>query len=214
MEKQTSIPLSVLSVLVRFFFIISASVAVPVLWRGFYFLHIKALDLPAATGFDETVIRTAYNEMMDFCTGNAPFGTGALRWSDDGMQHFADVRKLFRLDLTVLALCIVALVLLALLARRFRPHRFLGRSPSFWAGCGVLVLGGVLTVLAAIDFDRAFVVFHKLFFPGKTNWIFDYRTDEIILILPQVYFRNCAILAVSVMAVFCAVFMITGHRKA
>lgn len=51
-----------------------------------------------------------------------------------------------------------------------------------------LAVGG----LAALDFDRAFVVFHALFFPGKDNWLFDPETDQIITILPQVFFRNSA----------------------
>ena len=48
--------------------------------------------------------------------------------------------------------------------------------------------------LAALDFDRAFVVFHSIFFPGKTNWVFDWYRDPIIRVLPQDFFRNCAIL--------------------
>ena len=56
-----------------------------------------------------------------------------------------------------------------------------------------LAVGG----LAALDFDRAFVVFHSIFFPGKDNWIFDWQTDPIILFLPQEFFRNCALLVLA-----------------
>ena len=56
------------------------------------------------------------------------------------------------------------------------------------------LLLGSGAVLAALDFDRAFVVFHSLFFPGKTNWVFDWYHDPIIRVLPQEFFRNCAIL--------------------
>ena len=65
----------------------------------------------------------------------------------------------------------------------------------------------MFVVVAALDtanFERAFVVFHQLFFPGKDNWVFDYRTDQIILILPMEFFRNCAILIVALMLVCCA----------
>ena len=48
--------------------------------------------------------------------------------------------------------------------------------------------------LAALDFDRAFVIFHSIFFPGKTNWVFDWHADPIIRVLPQVFFMDCAIL--------------------
>ena len=44
----------------------------------------------------------------------------------------------------------------------------MGRS-----GIGAVLL--VIGAAAATNFDRAFTVFHSLFFPGKDNWIFDLR---------------------------------------
>ena len=91
----------------------------------------------------------------------------------------------------------------ARLARR-GSARLLGRGPCFWAGAGLGVVFLVVGGLAALDFDRAFVVFHALFFPGKDNWLFDPDTDQIITILPQVFFRNCAILILAVLILGCA----------
>jgi integral membrane protein (TIGR01906 family) len=74
----------------------------------------------------------------------------------------------------------------------------------------------IIAGLAAMDFDRAFVTFHHLFFPGKSNWIFDPRVDEIINVLPEVFFMNCAILIVVIMFVLCAVailFDLFRHRN-
>ena len=53
-----------------------------------------------------------------------------------------------------------------------------------------LLLGGLIS----LDFDRAFTIFHSIFFPGKDNWVFNPYTDEIIRVLPQNFFMNCAIL--------------------
>ena len=47
--------------------VLSAAIAVPLLWRGFYYLHINALGLPAKTGWTAVEIRAAFNEMMDYC---------------------------------------------------------------------------------------------------------------------------------------------------
>lgn len=57
-----------------------------------------------------------------------------------------------------------------------------------------LILPVVLGGLAALDFDRAFTVFHTVFFPGKTNWLFNPYTDPIILVMPQEFFMHCAML--------------------
>lgn len=193
--------------------IVSASIAVPILWRGFYYLHIDALQLPAVTGRSKETIREAFDQMMDYEWKDAPFGTGALRWSEEGQKHFEDVRVLFHLDVRVLVVSLICLLLLTLLRRNMHLTKTGTRAPAFYAGLGILIFFGIVTVLAATDFDRAFTVFHRLFFPGKDNWIFDYRTDEIILILPQIYFRNCAILAVSLMAVGVFFCLFLGRKK-
>ena len=66
----------------------------------------------------------------------------------------------------------------------------------------------VIAILAASDFDAAFVIFHKIFFPGKENWLFDYNTDEIIRVLPQVFFRNCAIAIVALILLGCTALIV------
>ena len=88
--------------------------------------------------------------------------------------------------------------------KNLRSAPLAGRGPGFWGAVGLgttfLVVGG----LAALDFDRAFVVFHSVFFPGKTNWVFDWHLDPIILLLPQDFFMNCAILILALVLVWCA----------
>ena len=72
-------------------------------------------------------------------------------------------------------------------------------------------------LLASVDFERAFVVFHALFFPGKDNWLFDPAVDQIILILPEVFFRNCALLIGGLILLWCAILIGTdlwlGRRR-
>ncbi len=207
MKKQSKLLSVFLSVAVALL-ILASSIAAPILCRPFYYAHIDAFGLEEYTGLDEVYIREAFDEMMDFCTGMTDeFSTGILRWSESGRDHFVDVRKLFILDFWVLGLSVAMLVadLIFRSRRKLQPYRFLGRGPGFWAAAGLGGLFAVVGGLAAIDFDRAFVVFHTLFFPGKTNWIFDWRTDPIILILPQDFFRNCGILIAALLLMWCVV---------
>ncbi len=201
-SKLLSAALAVLIALV----VLSGSIAVPLLCRSFYYAHIGPMNL-TGYGLTEEEIKTAYNEMMDFCLGRREdFSAGVLPFSQSGADHFADVQKLFLLDLRVLKLSAAALGFLLgwCLVGRMRPHRFLNRGPGFWAAAGLgasfLIVGG----LAALDFDRAFVIFHSVFFPGKDNWIFDWQTDPIILFLPQDFFRNCAVLILALLLAWCA----------
>ncbi len=202
---KTSKPLSViLSVLIALV-VLTGSVAVPLLCRSFYYAHIGPMELEDY-GLPRGEIERAYNEMMDFCLGKREdFAAGALAFSQSGADHFADVRGLFLLNLRALkaaaALLLGAFVLCKV--NHVRPHRFLDRGPGFWAAAGLgaafLTVGG----LAALNFDRAFVVFHSIFFPGKDNWMFDWQSDPIILFLPQDFFRNCAILILVLLLVWC-----------
>ena len=196
-------------------FAISASVAVPILCRPFYYAHIEALDMPEKTGWTYEQIRRAYDDMMDFELKGADFATGDLKWSEDGMTHFADCKVLFLLDLRILAVTGVLLLAAWILFRSKKetPARLAGRSPSFWAGVLILVLFGGFGAFAASDFDRAFTVFHKIFFPGKTNWVFAPSKDQIILVMPEEFFRNCAILIAALLAVFVLIYLFAGRRK-
>ena len=97
--------------------------------------------------------------------------------------------------------------------RRQRLPRLGGRTPGFWAACGLGGLFLLIALLAALDFDGAFTVFHSIFFPGKDNWLFDPVTDPVILILPEAFFRNCAIAIVTVLLTVCIVLVVTGRKR-
>ena len=200
-SKILSVLLSVLTALV----VLTGSIAVPLLCRSFYYAHIGPMHLENY-GLTEREIKTAYDEMMDFCLGKREdFSAGVLAFSRSGADHFADVRGLFLLDLRVLKLSVVGLGFLLgwCLMGKVRPYRFLSRGPGFWAATGLGASFLIVGRLAALDFDRAFVIFHSIFFPGKDNWIFDWQTDPIILFLPQDFFRNCAILILALLLVWC-----------
>ncbi len=208
MKKLISILISISLAL----FTISASIAVPILSRGFYAAHVKLLKLPEQTGWTESEILEAYDEMMSFELKGTEFGTGVLKWSESGKAHFTDVRVLFQLDLKVAVISGIILAVLLLLSLIWKPHRFRDRGPGFWAGAGMLVLFLIIFALGATDFDRAFTVFHSIFFPGKTNWLFDPNVDQIIQILPEVYFRNCAILVIGLILILCCAWMVLGRK--
>ena len=169
---KTSKPLSLLLSLLTALLVVSGSVAVPLLCRPFYYAHIGSMALAERTGLAAEEIQLAYDQVMDFCLGfRDEFAAGVLRFSQSGVSHFADVKVLFLLDLWVLGLALAGLVTLFVYCRRkkVRPYCFLGRGPGFWSAAGLgaafLTVGG----LAALDFDRAFVIFHSIFFPDNTS---------------------------------------------
>ena len=192
--------------------ILSGAIAVPILLRPFYWWHIGPLDIPSYAGLSAAQIKQAYGEMLDYCMGlSKTFSVGVLPFSESGAAHFADVRKLFVLDLAVFAVAGIALAALCIADRK--PARLAGHTAGFWSAVGLgasfLAVGG----LVAIDFEKAFTVFHKIFFPGKDNWVFDPYEDPVINMLPAEFFGNCAILIFAVILLSCIGLLLYDRKK-
>lgn len=179
---------AILAAVCVFCLILTVSIGLPIYIRPFYYAHIEAMDLPQRSGFTAEEIRIAYDQVLDYLTiPGKPFATGVIPHSDSGEAHFEDCRGLFFLNGGVLLGSAVTLGALLLLQKRkvLQPLTLAGRSPAFWGAVAALVIPVVVGSLAAKDFDRAFVVFHTIFFPGKENWVFDWNADQIIRVLPQ-----------------------------
>lgn len=184
--------------------------------RDFYTAQIGPLGICEASGLTRRQAAEAYGDVMDYCMGRRPdFAAGVLPFSAEGAGHFADVRGLFLLAVWVFVAAAGLLLAGAVVCRlrRQRLPRLGGRTPGFWAACGLGGLFLLIALLAALDFDGAFTVFHSIFFPGKDNWLFDPVTDPVILILPEAFFRNCAIAIVTVLLTVCIMLVVTGGKR-
>ena len=187
--------LSVLCAVSVFFLLLTVSIGLPIYIRPFYYAHIGAYELEQVSGYSEAQIRQAYDEVLDYLTlPGKPFGTGEMPCSHEAEHHFADCRVLFELNAFILVGSGLILAVLFALRKKWGPYRLGKHSAVWWAAVLSVTAPIMIGALAALDFDRAFVVFHSIFFPGKTNWLFDWHADQIIRVLPQAFFRNCAIL--------------------
>ncbi len=210
--------LSVVFGVAIFLLIISFSIALPIYCRFFYYLQIDSLNLPKTTGYSYQTIKTAFDDVMNYLTlPNYAFGTGTLSYTTEGASHFADCKKLFTLD-TVVLLVSFALVITFIILEKKKILAFsrpFGMHVAFTASISIFVVFALLIGLVSINFDKAFVIFHKIFFPGKDNWQFS-PLDEIIFILPQQFFMNCAILIASsiiVITLIIIIFQLIKRKK-
>ena len=180
--------------------ILTISIGIPIYFRPFYYWQIEPLGLPDRTGFTAEQIRASFDELMDYLIfPGGEFSVGVFNYSPEGQAHFEDCKLLFLLNGWVLLIstAVTATVLVLKRLKKVKLIKPLGFSVYGWAGGATLGLFAVLGGLIAMDFDRAFVVFHKLFFPGKDNWIFNPRTDGIIRALPQEFFMRCAVAIIA-----------------
>ena len=204
MQKTRDVSLSVLFVIAVVILTITFSIGLPIYVRPFYYAHIPSIQEEFREWYDVEVetdyIKDAYNDVLDFLTKNGrEFGTGELPYSEEGKGHFEDCKVLFDLNKYAFMISMAIVVILTLLhsfgiIKLIKPR---GYSLTFIAGVGTLSLFVVLALLVSIDFDVAFTIFHKIFFPGKDNWLFNPNYDPIIMFMPQNFFMNCAILICS-----------------
>lgn len=212
-SKGLNISLTAIFVASLVIFMITFSIGIPIYCRFLYYIQINTLDMPAKTGWSYDIIKEAYDDILNFCTlPGYPCMTGQLKLSADGAAHFADCKVLFSLNFwALLTSGVITLTLLLL-------NRFKVISLARPFGHGAQLLGAVIAValpiviillVLIVGFDAAFEAFHAIFFPGKTNWLFDWYEDEIIRVMPQEFFLNCAIIVAVALITFSAVLIIT-----
>ena len=211
---------SVLFGVALFFFILSFSIALPIYCRFFYYAQINALSLPETTGFSFEQIKSAYDQMINYLTlPNQTFSTGVFKFDEQGASHFKDCKILFDINLIFLISSSVIMLLAFILVKKKKITlaRPFNMSVSFISATAILTLLLVLGLIISIDFSSAFTVFHHLFFAGKDNWLFDPNQMEVIKILPEQFFLNCAILIGLSILIFCLsiiTFQLVKRKKA
>ena len=68
--------------------VVTFSIAIPILWRDFYFFHIDLLNITEATGYSKSDLIMSFNELMDSLVFYQPFGEGVFHYSESGMNHY------------------------------------------------------------------------------------------------------------------------------
>ena len=165
-----------------------------------YVADIGALSIPEATGLSREVILANYNAVMEFLS---PFSGGEfflpdLVWSESGAFHFEECKIIFNgLYLLGAAAAVLMLAFFLFLRRKVRLPLVLSVS-----GCTTIALPLAVCAAVAVDFSKAFVLFHKIFFDNDM-WLFDPRLDPVINILPAEFFMHCAVFLCAVI-VLCA----------
>lgn len=175
---------TIIQALIVAFFIITGAIVFTVFFKPLYYYCVDAFSIDVLTGIDRNVIIENYNILIQY---QSMFYFGALELPDfvmssGGEIHFEEVKNLF---IVIQLVCIVT----GILAIRFIYKAIKTGEILFLKLASKLsiiipvVLGGV----CMIDFDKAFIIFHKIFFRND-YWIFDATTDPIITILPQDFF--------------------------
>lgn len=139
-------------------------------------------------------------EMMDYLRGDRedlhiPTVVGGERrefFNEREILHMEDVRNLFLEGLRIRRFCLV-FCLACLLVLFFLKTDWKKTFPRCiqWGTGLFFVLLAVLAAMVAGDFNKYFVIFHKIFFTNDL-WLLDPSTDLLINIVPEPFFMDTA----------------------
>lgn len=137
-------------------------------------------------------IKRNYDVLITYLS---PFYDGALQlptldMSTNGRIHFVDVKNiLVKIQYVMYATIMIAIIGGIYLLKK-KNEKFLLHGSIL-----TIILPIALMLPIAINFEKSFVLFHKLLF-SNDYWMFDIETDPIILMLPEEFFMHaaCAIL--------------------
>lgn len=182
---------------------ISIAVVITVNFRPLYYMDIDALNIEADSGIQKDVILENYNALIDY---SSPFYKGELQFpslaaSESGLSHFEEVKNIFTSFYILGAVTLILGVIIIIYKSRRKEISYLLVS-----AITAIVLPLLLGLLMGINFDKTFILFHKLFF-NNNDWLFDPATDPVITILPDTFFMHCAILIILIVILFSIAFL-------
>ena len=189
-------------------FIISAAVVFTLYFRPLYYLDISLLHLDTASGLSSVAVRRNYDAVCNylFFWNRGALILPDLAMSEHGRIHFADCKRIF--DVVQILCLVTGFLTLTGALRRRHTSRCLRT-----AGILTITIPAVLGLLAFFRWETLFTVFHTILFRND-YWLFDPRYDPVILILPDSFFFQCAVLILGLVLAGGILCMVKARRRA
>jgi hypothetical protein len=182
----------------------------------------------AWTGYTAAELRTATNAILvDLVIGPPDFDVavaGAPVLTSEERSHMRDVRGVFAGFYVLAAIAVVVLAGAWFAAVRGDASGSGWTRPGFWRALrrGALVLAAAIAVagaVAALAFDAAFEVFHRLFFAAGT-YNFDPQRYRLTQLFPDAFWSETsivvglAILVAAIVVALVATWRLAGAPRA
>ena len=190
-------------------FIISLAIVFTVFFKQLYYLDINYLGIDLTSGMSVETIKKNYDVLIAY---QSIFYRGTLNLPDfvmstNGRIHFEEVKTIF--EAIQVMMVVSGLISLPLVIRRFKEkeYRFLKLT-----GLITIIVPAMLGFVVALDFESAFITFHQIVFRNN-YWVFDYRSDPVINILPETFFMHCFIMIVIIVITLAGLCLFYYYHK-
>lgn len=172
---------------------------------------INKYDLTFITGLSEEKLMLNYKTMISYLQrpGGDALELPDFPMSETGVIHFSDVKNIFMGLYTIVLLFVVAMIIYVVIKHHDKDKRILS---IFNKGANlVFIVFGLLICMITFNFSKIFTMFHKLFFRND-YWIFDYRTDPVILALPEELFMILSVMIIILLFITCAIIKVAYYK--
>ena len=182
--------------------IISMSVLAILNITSVYKYVIDRYELTKYTGLSADILMDNYKRTIYYVQN--PFikelNFNSLTMSDFGRIHFYEVKRIF-IALYVFMIAFIIIMIIKVFTNRNNDlsKKLIKRLNS--SGNIIALIFIAVSAVALVDFSKAFVFFHKIFF-SNDYWIFDPKIDPIINALPEELFMIEFILIVALLILF------------
>lgn len=177
-----------------------------------YRYAIYKYELEKYTLLPKDILMDNYKRVISYVQNpfNKELVLNNIPMSNFGRIHFFEVKRIF------IALYIMSIIFIIVMIFKIITNKNKGLGKKFIENLNnsvsIMALIFVsVSIMAMIDFDKAFYYFHKMFFRND-YWIFDSITDPIINALPEEFFAIELILIISLLLIFTLVIKIL-HLK-
>lgn len=168
--------------------IIAIATIVSLNFTFIYEILIEKYNLVQSTGVSKGNLIINYRGLVEYL--NNPFikklKLPDFKMSLQGEIHFMEVKRIFQglfiIAIVFIVMTIVYIIIGQVKNRKLYIERYINNLNY---SSNILISFFVMLVIAYfIDFSKAFILFHKIFFRND-YWVFDEKTDPIINALPQ-----------------------------
>lgn len=153
-------------------------------FKQLYYFDIDYLNISELSGLSEDDIKLNYDYLIDYNLNKnvSEFKLPTLKSSPQGKIHFEEVRNIFQ-NINKLAKLLLVVFLVGIILSVKNKNIKILKTTSIT----LIIMPLLLTVPILLNFEKSFIIFHKLLFRND-YWIFNPDLDPVINILPEEFF--------------------------
>ena len=182
--------------------VISQSIIFPTFFMPFFTWQYERLHVAETIQVEKDELMRVTTELLDYMRGRRQslediYGVVAGQerrfFSDIEIRHMEDVLDLYNIAFVVrnIAFFVMVALLLGMALLKYNVLHVIARCCREVQTC-FLLLTGVLVGLISFNFNRAFNIFHHLFFDND-YWVLDPRYNLLINMVPLDFFIHISI---------------------